>query len=114
MGRCAMKELYACICVRAFPAQAMLRLRPELRDCACVVMEGDPPVELVCSLNRRARALGLLRYMTKVEVETFEQITVLKRSEAEEATARQVLLECAGGFSPRVEEYSTDGIFLCV
>ena len=109
-----MKELYACICVREFPAQAMLRLRPELRDCACVVMEGDPPVELVCSLNRRARALGLLRYMTKVEVETFEQITVLKRSEAEEATARQVLLECAGGFSPRVEEYSTDGIFLCV
>lgn len=109
-----MKELYACLCVREFPAQAMLRLRPELRESACVVMEGDPPVELVCSLNRRARRLGLVCSMTKVEVETFEHVAVLKRSVAEESAAREALLECAGRFSPRVEECSTDGIFLCV
>jgi protein ImuB len=109
-----MNEQYACVCIKEFSAQAMLRLRPELRDCACVVMEGDPPLEQVCSLNRRARRLGLARGMTKVEVETFEHITLLKRTAAEEATARDVLLSCASNFSPRVEECSTDGIFLCV
>ena len=109
-----MKERYACVCVKEFPAQAMLRLRSELQSCHCVVMEGDPPLEQVCSLNRKARLLGLLPGMTKVEVETFEQITVLKRSAAEEATAREALLECAGTFSPRVEEISSNGVFVCV
>ena len=109
-----MKERYACVCVKEFPAQAMLRLRPELHSCACVVMEGDPPLEQVCSLNRKARLLGLVPGMTKVEVETFEQITMLKRAAAEESTAREALLACAGAFSPRVEECSADGVFPCV
>ncbi len=109
-----MKARYACVCVKEFPAQAMLRLRPELHGCACVVMEGDPPLEQVCSLNRKARRLGLVHGMTKVEVETFEQITMLKRAAAEESTAREVLLECAGSFSPRVEESSSNGVFVCV
>ena len=109
-----MKELYACVCVKEFPAQSMLRLRPELQSRPCVVMEGDPPIEQVCSLNRKARLLGLLPGMTKVEVETFEQIAMLKRAVTEEATAREVLLECAGAFSPRVEECSANGIFVCV
>jgi len=101
---------YACICVREFPAQAMLRLRPELRAGACAVMAGDPPLEQVCSLNRKARTRGLVRGMTKVEVETFEQITVLKRSPAEEAAAAGALLECAGSFSPRVEACPSNGV----
>jgi protein ImuB len=109
-----MKELYACVCVKEFSAQAMLRLRPEIQSSACVVMEGDPPIEQVCSLNRKARLLGLVPGMTKVEVETFEQITMLKRAAAEEETAREALLECAGAFSPRVEECGKDGVFLCV
>ena len=108
-----MKELYVCVCVKEFPAQSMLRLRPELSESACVVMEGDPPLELVCSLNRRARTLGLARFMTRVEVETFEQVTILKRTGTEESAAREALLECAGGFSPRIEECSTDGVFQC-
>ena len=114
MGRCAMNEHYACVCIKEFPAQAMLRLRPEIQSCPSVVMEGDPPLEQVCSLNRKARLLGLVPGMTKVEVETFELITILKRAAAEEATAREALLECAGAFSPRVEECSADGVFLCV
>jgi len=109
-----MKELYACVCVKEFPAQAMLRLRPELQSCPCVVMEGDPLLEQVCSLNRKARLLSLVPGMTKVEVQTFEQITILKRSAAEEITAREALLECAGAFSPRVEECSSNGVFVCV
>lgn len=107
-------ECYACVCVKEFAAQALLRLRPELRENACVVMEGDPPLEQVCSLTRRARALGVTRGMTRVEVETFPQLTVLARSLEEEVAAKTVLLECAGGFSPRVEECSQEGMFLCV
>ena len=116
MGGAAMShhELYACLYAREFPAQAMLRLRPELREKAVVVMEGEPPLQIVCSLNARARGLGVARGMTKVEVETFDGVTVLPRSVAEEAAARVVLLECAGTFSPRVEDCIDANAFLCV
>ena len=39
---------------------------------------------------------------------------MLARSDEEEAATRAVLLECAGSFSPRVEECSEDGVFRCV
>jgi protein ImuB len=107
-------ELYACIYVREFPAQALLRLRPELHDKPCVVMEGEPPAETVCALNTRARLLGLRRGMTKVEVETFENVMVMQRSPKTETAVRTILLECAGAFSPRIEDRSTDGLFVCV
>lgn len=107
-------ELYACVHVREFPAQALLRMRPELRDRACVVMEGDPPLQQVCSLNGRARALGVEHRMTRVEVDTFPAVTVLSRSHKEEAAAKAALLECAGSFSPRVEDCSGDSAFVCV
>ena len=107
-------ELYACLYVKEFPAQALLRLRPDLHGKPCVVMEVEPPLEQVCSLTRKARVLGLMRSMTRVEVETFPTVTLLKRSQIEEATARTVLLECAGGFSPGVEDKTEEGAFVCV
>jgi protein ImuB len=107
-------ELYACLYAKEFPAQALLRLRPELRTSSCVVMEGQPPLQQVCSLTRKARTLGLVRGMTQVEVETFPVVTVLPRSHKEEVAARLALLECAGAFSPRVEERCDDGAFLCI
>ncbi len=84
-----------------------------MRDRACVVMEGEPPLEQVCSLTRKARSLGLIRGMTKVEVETFSEVVLLHRSEDEETAAKAALLECAGSFSPRVEESSQTYTFLC-
>jgi protein ImuB len=108
-----MKEICACLYAKEFPIQALLRLRPELREQPCVVMEGEPPLEQVCSLNRRALTLGLARGMTRVEVDTFSGVTVLARSLGEEAAAKTALLECAGGFSPRVEDASASGAFLC-
>jgi len=105
-------EIYACAHAMEFPAQALLRLRPELHEQPCVVMEGEPPLQQVCSLNRRARSLGLLHGMTQVEVDTFPGVTALRRSPGEEAAATAALLECAGGFSPRVEDRSTEGAFL--
>lgn len=107
-------EVYACLFVREFPAQALLRLRPDLRDKPFAVMEGESPQETVCAANFKARSLGIVYGMTKVEVSTIPSVIVLSRSRAEEATARAVLLECAGAFTPRVEEQHHDGLFLCV
>lgn len=106
-------ELYACLYARELPAQALLRLRPELRDKPCVVMEGEPPLQSVCSLNTKARLLGLTHGMTHVEVDTFPGSVVLSRSHKAEAATKAVLLECAGAFSPRIEERSEDTAFLC-
>ena len=107
-------ELYACLYATEFPLQALLRMRPELRSKPCAVLAGDPPMQQVCSLNARARALGITRGMTRVELDTFPAIAVLPRSIAEEETAREALLECTGTFSPRVEDQSTANTFLCV
>jgi protein ImuB len=110
----ASTERYACLLVREFPAQSLLRLRPELKDKAVAVLEGEPPLQTVCSLNRRARTLDIAAGMTRVELDTFAACVVLRRSRAEEAATRAVLLECAGGFSPRVEDRSAETAFLCV
>jgi protein ImuB len=106
-------ELYACLYVEEFPLQALLRLRPELRDKPYVVMDGDPPLQLVCSLNTKARRLGVTHAMTRVEIDTYALIRVLQRSRREEAATKSVLLESVGVFSPRVEDRSEDGAFLC-
>lgn len=108
------RELYACLYAKEFPAQSMLRLRPEIREKAVVVMEGEPPLQTVCAMNGKARRMGIERGMTRVEIETFDSVTILMRSIPEEASARTMLLECAGTFSPRVEERSNRCEFLCV
>jgi protein ImuB len=78
------------------------------------VFDGEPSFEQVCSLNEPALALGIVPGMTKLEMEMFRTATVLQRSRTEEAAARAALLECAGAFSPRVEDRSSDSYFTCV
>jgi protein ImuB len=107
-------ELYACLYAREFPAQVLLRLRPKLRNQPCVAMDGEPPLQYVCSLNSKARALGITVGMTRVEIETFPLVTAIPRSMKEEAATKAVLLECTGAFSPRIEDESQDKSFLCV
>jgi protein ImuB len=107
-------ELYACLYAKEFPAQAVLRLRPELREQPVVVIEGEPPLETVCSFNAKARYLGIVRGMTRVELDTFSSLIVLPRSRTEEVSTHAVMLECAGAFSPRVEDRSEGSAFLCV
>jgi protein ImuB len=107
------RELYACLYATEFPAQALLRLRPELRSSPCVVMEGEPPLQTVCALNTKARLLHMSQGMTRVEVDTFPSPVVLSRSREMEIATGAILLECAGAFSPRVEERSQDTFFLC-
>jgi protein ImuB len=63
-------ELYACLFAKEFPAQALLRLRPDLHSKPCVVLEGEAPTQHVCSLNTKARLLGMERGMIRVEVDS--------------------------------------------
>ncbi|WP_433965116.1 DNA polymerase Y family protein [Tunturiibacter gelidiferens] len=107
-------ELYACLYAKEFPAQAMLRLRPQLRERPFAVMKGEAPLQQVCSLNSKARTLGVAHGMTKVEIDTFPSVSVLPRSQAEEHAARTAMLECAGSFSPRLEDRSDDTSLLLV
>ena len=107
-------ELYACLFAREFPAQALLRLRPELRERPFVVIEGEPPSQTVCSFNSKARHLGVTRGMTKVELDVFPSVVVLTRSLREETATKAALLECAGAFSPRIENRSDHHSFVCV
>jgi len=106
-------ELYACLYAKEFPAQSLLRLRPELHSKPCVVMEGEVPSQHVCSLNTKARLTGLARGMTRVEVDTFPEPIVLSRSVQAETATRSILLECAGAFSPRIEDHREDSALLC-
>ena len=106
-------ELYVCVYVREFPAQALLRLRPELKECACIVMEGEPPFEEVCSLNTKARLLGIQRSMSRVDIDGFPRAKMLSRSFKTESTVKEMLLECAGTYSPRIEDCSSETYFLC-
>ncbi len=107
-------NLYVCLYAREFPAQAMLRLRPDMRSQPLVIMDGEPPMQTVCSCDAKARSLGVVLGMTQVEVGTIPAITSTTRSRSEEEAAISVLLECAGTFSPRVENRSQDNAFLCV
>lgn len=106
--------VYACLYAREFPAQALLRLRPDMRNKPFAVMEGEPPLQYVCACNAKARALGVIHGMTQVELGTISSVVSMPRSRIEEAGARAALIECAGIFSPRVEDRSCDSAFLCV
>ena len=87
-----------------FPAQAILRLRPDLKSESVVVLDGAPPLETVCALNIRARNRGIVPEMTRMEVEEIDGAHILTRSLETERAARKVLLECISRFSPRIEE----------
>ena len=102
--------LYACVHAAEFPAQALLRLRPDLQTLPVAVLEGRAPLEQVCSMNRQARRQGAATGMTRLEAEALASqnggLRLLPRSADGEAAARAVLLECAANFSPRIEEAS--------
>ncbi|MGA7242758.1 MAG: DNA polymerase Y family protein [Terracidiphilus sp.] len=97
-------SVYAAIHAAEFPAQAILRLRPDLQSKPVVVLDGIAPQERVCSLNLHARKRGVVSGMTRLEVEELTGVCVLSRSVETELAARAVLLESVSKFSPRIEE----------
>jgi protein ImuB len=96
-------RLYVCIHMPEFATQALLRLRPNLRGRPVAVLAGDPPLEQVCSASVEALRLGISYGMTRAEMEGFPGICALRRSTAEERSARVALLEAASAFTPRIE-----------
>lgn len=100
------RTLYACVHAAEFPAQALLRLRPDLQAGPVAVLDGSAPGETVCALNRSARLKGASLGMTRLEAESINGLRLLSRSWESEAVARAVLLECAAKFSPRIEQVS--------
>jgi protein ImuB len=103
---------FACIFVPDFPAEAILRIEPELRTRAVAVLEGKPPLEKVLSLNEEARRIGIDPGMSKVQVEAYGDLILRSRSPLQEAAAHSALLDCAQSFSPRVENTACDTIVL--
>jgi protein ImuB len=101
-----MSELYLCVHVAEFPAQALLRLRNDLAGQPGVVMEGAAPHEFVCAMNAQALRHGADKGMSRLDVEGLAGVTALARSEETEAAARLVVLERVAKFSPCIEEVS--------
>jgi len=106
--------LFACIFVPDFPVEAIVRAEPELRSQAVAVLEGKPPLQKICALNEEARQAGISAGMSKLQAEVCDIITLRDRSELQESSAHEALLDCAQSFSPRVEDCSPDTLVLDV
>ena len=96
--------MYACIYIPEFPVEAFLRTSPELREQPIAVLDGTPPMLTVIAANKRARDLGIEVGMTKLQTEACPDVQLRRRSLAQEAAARDALLDCAYKFSPRAED----------
>jgi protein ImuB len=105
-GEARMSELYTCVHVAEFPAQALLRLRTDLAGEPVVVMDGAAPKEWVCAMNAHALRRGAAKGMSRLDAEGLTDLRLLVRSTESEAAARAVVLERAAKFSPRIEEVS--------
>jgi len=108
------QELYACVHAAEFPALALLRLRTELEPEPVAILDGRPPLETVCSLNRLAHLRGAALGMTRLEAEGIAGLRLLARSVETEAAARAALLEAAAHFSPRMEDASYGTACACI
>ncbi len=97
--------VYACVWVRRFCTQAVLRVRPELRDRAIAVLEGERPSERLCCMNLAAHTFGAQMGMTRAEAE-LTGAELIPRSQPEESSARNALLDLLHRYTPRVEDAS--------
>ncbi|MGA3102896.1 MAG: DNA polymerase Y family protein [Terriglobales bacterium] len=104
--------MFACIFIPDFPAQAIIRLEPELRLCAVAVLAGRTPLEKVVAVNENARQMEVEPGTTKSQLEAWENLVLRARSEAHEKSAHAALLDCAQSFSPEVEDTAPDVVLL--
>lgn len=103
------QPVYLAVHVPEFPAQALLRLRPQRTHTPVAVLKGKAPLQQVSSMNTSARQLGVVAGMTVAQLETFPGLEVLCASTAEEASARNALVQAAAAFTPRVEPRQSQG-----
>ncbi|MGH9859905.1 MAG: DNA polymerase Y family protein, partial [Candidatus Acidiferrales bacterium] len=103
---------YACIFVADFPAQAVLRAEPQLRNFALAVLEGAPPQERLVAMNEFARRSGVQLGMPRSLLEQCPSLALRHRSPELETAAHEAQLEVAQAFTPRVEETAPDTLVL--
>jgi len=129
--------MFAAIYIPDFPVEAIVRAEPELREQAVAVVEGAPPLVRVVAVNEWAAQAGVEPGMTRLQAEerlgngpTLSRpkagrdkggaatpaeggrATLRVRSAEREAAAHAALLDCACGFSPRVEATAPDTALL--
>ncbi len=105
--------MFAALYIPDFSVEALVRSSPELRHGVVAVIEGTPPMELVCALNDAARELGIECGMTRLQAQARGAgVEIRKRSPLQEQVAHAALLDCAQAFSPRVEDTAADTVIL--
>ena len=104
--------MFCALYIPDFPAAAVIRAEPDLRAHAVAVLEGTPPLLRVSAMNEAARCLGVEPGMMKIEAEALPDLALRRRSPTAEAAAEDALLDCAHGFSPRVEPLAPDTVLL--
>ena len=105
---------YACVHIPEFPAQTLVRLRPQLSGKAVSVMAGHAPLEKVCAANAKARRDGVVNGMTRLQAESFSEHTLLRRSLQGEEAARMALLGSLIAFAPAMETCHSGEAAVCV
>jgi protein ImuB len=103
---------FACIHIRDFLVQSMVRAEPALGSCAIALISGAPPLWNVAAANSAALQAGVQLGMTKAQVAEFCGVEIRQRSEAQEKTTHAALLDVGWSISPRVEDTAADTIVL--
>jgi protein ImuB len=104
--------VFGCVYLPNFLCQSVLRQEPELSLRPVAIVVGVPPQTRVIAVNSLARRKGLFTGMTKTEAEGYRGAILRDRSAAFEIAAHAALLDCAGSFSPRIEDVSPDTVVL--
>jgi protein ImuB len=99
--------MYAILHPPNFSVQVAARERPELRKIPFALLDGEYPEETVFAANRAASLLGVEAGMTRLQAESFPEVTSLSRVLEHERSAHTTLHTIAGMFSPRIEYVET-------
>ncbi len=107
--------MFASIFIPHFQVQSLVRNEPELSGKAIAVVHsdaGDPALQKVVEANVAAMQAEVEPGMTRLRLQHFPDVTVRQRSVPQENSAHAALLDCAGGFSPRVEDTARNTVVI--
>jgi len=104
--------MFCCIFIPDFPVEAILRFESELRARPVAVLMGRPPLEKVFALNEKSRQAGVEAGATRAQLEAWSELILRTRSLSQEESAHAAVLDCAGLFSPEVEDTAPDTVLL--
>jgi protein ImuB len=103
----------ACLAARSFPLAARLRAEPELRGEPLVVVRREGSTDHVVAAARPVRRAGVRPGHTLPQARSlFPDLVVRHRDAGCERAAKEVLLEAAESFSPRVEDAGDGVVYL--